>query len=109
MTIYDTPNLTSGIDDALVDVVGTVPTFVPMLLVFIFSTVMIGGMTSQKRRTGSADAAMWAVMASMSTFLVSLALTLKSGLIDLLTLSIVVAITIASAAWLLFSQNRREV
>lgn len=109
MTIYTAPNITSGIDDALIGVVREVPSFTPMLLIFIFSVVLIGGMISQKKRMGSADMPMWATMASIATLLTAFPLTLAEGLIDLTTFLIVIAITIASGLWLFLDKNRNEV
>ena len=96
MPIYNIPNLTSGLDDALVNTIAEVPIFTPMFLLFIFGVVLIGGMTLQKKRIGSVDMPMWVTIASLSTFMISLPLTLRAGLIDITTLSIVVTITLSS-------------
>ena len=109
MPTYDIPNLTGGIDDVLVDVAGTVNIFTPMFLLFIFSVVFIGGVISQKRRTGTGDMPMWATIASISTLMVALPLTLISGLIQLEILVIVVVITIFSGLWLFMDKNKNEV
>jgi hypothetical protein len=109
MTLYDTPNLTSGIDDALVDVATSVPILIPLLLFFVFTIVLMGGMNRQKARTGSADMPMWASIASLSTLTIALGLTLTEGLIDLTTLAIVVVITVLSGLWLFLSRNKNEI
>ena len=110
MAIYTQPNLTSGLDDALVSIVNqpSLP-FTPMLLVFVWGVVFLGGMSRQKARLGSSDIPMWATIASLSAFMVALPLTLTSGLIDLGTLTVVIAITIMSGVWLFLSRNRNEV
>ena len=109
MAKYTAPNLTSGIDDAIVGTVTAVPIFTPMFLIFIFGIVLMGGIVSQKRRTGSADIPMWATIASLSTFMIALALTLKEGLIDLNILVVVVVVTIFSGFWLFTSRTRNEI
>ena len=108
MAIYEQPTLEGGIDQTLVEVARAVPSFIIGFLVFIFGIVFITGSLIQKRRTGYADMPMWATMASLSTFLISLILTIKSGLITIETLGIVVAITILSGLWLFLSRGRGE-
>jgi len=109
MTIYDAPNLTGGIDQTLVSLVGEVPVFIPMFLFFIFSMILIGGIINQKRRMGIADVPMWSVMASLGTLMATLPLTLIEGLIQVEILSVVVVITIFSGIWLFLDRNRNEV
>lgn len=109
MSIYDVPNMSNGIDELLVGTVTEVSSFTPMFLLFVFLTVLIGGAVNQKRRSGTVDLPMWSVMASISTLVVSLILTLKSGLIQMEVLSIVVVITIFSGMWLFFDRNRNEI
>ena len=109
MPIYNMPNMTTGVDEAIIDTATAVPVFIPMFLVFVFGIVFLGGVTSQKRRLGVADMPMWAVIASLSTLMVTLPLTLTTSIINLTTLSIVVTITIVSGLWLFLSRNRYEV
>jgi len=113
MPLYDIPNITSGgtatgLDDFIVLTIAEINVFTPMFLIFVFGVVWVGGMTSQKRRTGASDMALWTTMASVSTFMVSLPLTLLGGLIDITTFSIVVAVTLMSGIWLFLDKNRRE-
>ena len=55
MPLYNVPNFTSGsdtgMDTLLIGVMGTVPSFVPLLLFFVFMFVLLGGITSQRKRT----------------------------------------------------------
>jgi len=101
MAIYDAPNATTGIDTILVDTASAVPAFIPAFLFFVFLTVFFGGAIRQKRRLGRYDLPLWAVIASISTFVISLLLTLKAGLIQLEVLSVVIVITVLSGLWLL--------
>ena len=109
MPIYDTPNLTSGIDDAIVDVAQTVDAFVPMVLFFIYGLVFIGGMISQRNKTGTFDAPLWSTLGSIATLMVALSMTLVADLINLATLSIVVTFTILNGIWFFMSGHRNEV
>jgi len=102
MSIYNQPNLTSGIDGTFVEIAATVPSFIIGLLVFVFGFVFITGTATQKAKTGHADMPMWAVMASISTLIVTLLLSIKSGLINIETLAIVISITVFSGLWLFF-------
>lgn len=108
MALYEEINLTAGVDDALVSLAQNVPIFPIMLLVFIFGLVLLGGASNQKRRTGSSDIPFWAVLASLSTFMVALLMTLKEGLIDILTLGVVVGVTIMCGLWFFLSKTRGE-
>ncbi len=108
MALYNIPNQTEGMDNILVGLMGEVPSFIPALLLFIFMVVFLGGSISQKRSTGSADTPMWATIAGISTLMVALPLTLVAGLVDLITLSIVVVVTIGSGFWFFMSRSRGE-
>jgi hypothetical protein len=108
MTIYDQPNLSSGIDDALVELSATVPVFTPMLLVFVYFLVLITGMVSQKARTGTADAPLWFTLSGIATLMVALPLTITGGLIQLEVLAVVVVVTIGAGLWLFTDKNRNE-
>ena len=106
--LYEVGNWSSGMDEALTDTVSTNPTFIIMFLIFVFSVVFISGITSQKRRTGTADFPMWATISSMSVMMISLSLTLVEGLIQIETLSIIAVITIFSGFWLFMDKKRGE-
>lgn len=106
--LYTEPNLTGGMDEVIVEVVAQVPSFLIGLLLFVFGVVFLGGVSTQKRRTGYADYPLWATMASLSTLMITLILTIKQGLIGLDILGIVVAITIFSGLWLFLSKGRGE-
>ena len=105
---YTFPNLTEGMDNAIIDTVSAVPSFIPMFLFFVFGVIFIGGSVSQKRRLGTADFPMWATISSLATFMITLPLTLTTGIISLPTLAIVITITIVSGLWLFLSRGRFE-
>lgn len=106
--LYNFPNATTGIDDALVQTASEVNVFVPMVLVFIFAVVFIGGITTQRRTTGRGDAPMWALLGSVTTLLLALVMTLVQGLIQVQVLAIVGAVTILSGLWFFMDKNRYE-
>jgi hypothetical protein len=108
MSIYTLPNMTGGMDETLVEIAGTVPSFMPGLLFFVFGFILVTGLTAQKRKTGYGDLPLWLTLSSFSTLIVSLIFTMNSGLIDLTTLAIVLSITIMSALWLFLSTGRGE-
>jgi len=108
MTLYTPPNLTSGIDDALRNTALEVPVFPIMILVFVFMVIVLGGSANQKKRTGFADYPFWFVLGGISITMLALLFSLGVGLINLVTLSIVVALTIMFALWFFLSKARGE-
>jgi len=107
--LYTLPNSTSGIDQILIDTVGAVSIFTPLLLAFIFFVVFIGGISRQKNRVGTADYPLWSVTASLSTLIIALILSTVTGVIQLDWLIIVMAITILSGVWLFLDKRQSEV
>jgi uncharacterized membrane protein YoaK (UPF0700 family) len=108
MSLYDLPNSTSGMDAILVDTSTAVPAFVPMLLLFVFFVVLLGGSNSQRKRTGNSDIPLWATIASISTLMVALPMTLTTGMISKSLLAILVVIIIMCGLWFFLSRNKYE-
>ena len=108
MSKYTLPNGTAGLDDTMVGLVQAVPSFIPMMLFFIYASVFLAGYTGQKRSTGTADPALWAVLAGLSTTLVTLLLSVRQGLVQIEILSAVLGITILSTIWLFIGKGRYE-
>ena len=106
--IYEFPNATTGIDAAFVGVATAVPAFIPLALLFIWLFVTIGGVSSQKRRTGTSDVPIWATLGSLATLFVALVLSTTEGLMNVPILSVTVAITIICAFWLFFSKGKGQ-
>ena len=107
MSLYNLTNATTP-DTILVGVSTSIPVFPIMLLVFVWFIVFIGGSQRQTARYGYADVPQWAVLASMSVFLLSLMMTVIGGIISLQTLVVVVAITILTGIWFFMSKGRIE-
>jgi len=106
--LYELPNATN-LDDILVQTGTTMSAFVPFLLLFVFFIVFLGGVARQKARTGTSDYPAWAVVASISTLMVVLIMSVIEGLIHLDWLIIVVTITIFSGVWLFLDRRQSEV
>ena len=109
MPLFNQPNLTSGIDDAIVSTSQTIPAFPIMIMVFIFFGIVLGGSANQKRRIGTADYPFWVLLGSLSISFVALIFSLEQGMINLITLSIVISITIMSAVWFFLSSIKGEI
>ena len=109
MTLYAQPNMTGGIDETLVQIARAVPSFIVGFLIFVFGVIFLGGSSTQGRRKGYSDYPMWAVVASTATLLISLILSLREGLIDILVLGVVLAVTIFSGLWFFLSRGRGEI
>ena len=107
--LYNFPNASRGMDDALVGFFTGVPILVPMFLLFIWLVVAIGGSSAQSRRTGISDLPLWSTLASLSTLMMALGLSIIEGMIQLETLVIVVVVTIATGVWLFLDRNNREI
>ena len=107
--LYELPNATSGLDTIITQTITQVPLLAPFLLAFVFFIVFMGGMTLQLNRNGIADYPMWSVVASLSTFIIALILSVTDGYIRLDTLIIVTVITIFSGVWLYFDRKTSEI
>lgn len=107
--LYNLPNATEGLDSIVVQTATAVSSFVPLLLLFIYLVIFIGGVIRQKRRIGTADYAMWSTISSITTFFVSLILTLGEGLMSLEWLVTVIVITIFSGIWLFLDHKASEI
>ena len=107
MATFEFPTGTTP-DEMLVGVSTSVPVFPIMLIVFTWFFIFLTGCIKQKGRGGYIDMPQWAVLASLGTLLMSLALTVTEGIITLPILVIVVALTILTAVWFFLSRGRFE-
>jgi len=107
--LYNLPNATNGTDAILQQTANAVPGFTPLLLLFIFFVVSLGGIARQKLRTGTADYSLWFVIGSLGTFMATLILSVLSGFIRLDWLVIVIAITILSGVWFFLDRKPSEI
>jgi len=106
---YPQPNMTGGVDTLLVSTQASVPVFVPLILLFVYGVVLLGGIMSQKRRTGFADVPMWATLAGIATLLIALSMSLVADFINIEWLIIVVVLTCASGIWLFLDRKNTEI
>ena len=109
MSLYELPNATSSLDNMLVQAIAASPSFTPLLLVFAFFVVFLGGSGRQLARNGTADYSMWSVIASLSIFMISLIMSTITGIIRLDWLVIVVVVTIFSGVWFFLDRKPSEV
>ena len=107
--LYSLPNSTEGLDAILVETATAIPGMVPMLLVFVWFVVFLAGSSMQNVRLGTADYAMWRVIASLSTFMIALLMSLTSGLTRLEWLIVSFVVVIFNLIWLVFSRRQGEV
>lgn len=107
--LYNLPNnSTGGMDKIVVDTVTAFPSFAPLLLLLVFCVVAIGGISRQRLRTGTADAPLWVSLASVSTLIIALIMSVISGIIRLDYLIIVLSLTILSGVWLFLDRKSGE-
>jgi hypothetical protein len=97
----------SQIDKILINLAGNVPSLFPMLLVFEFMVIALGGAFANQRRVGYTNISMWFAIAGLITSTSAFILFLVNGLITLPTLSICVTITILSVLWFMFSGDEQ--
>lgn len=107
--LYTLPNSTTSLDTIATQTQAQVPAFVPLMLVFTFFVVFLGGISRQKAKRGTADYPMWAVVAGIATLLVALIQTTITGLISLEALVIVVVVTFFSGVWLFLDRRASEI
>lgn len=107
--LYTLPNATSGLDAIVVDTVEAVPSLIPLLFLFVFFVVALGGIARQKARTGTADYPMWFVIASLSVFMLALITSTTTGLIHLDWLIIIVVVLLFSGVWLFLDRRSSEI
>lgn len=109
MSLYNLPNETTSLDNILVEAIAASPSFTPLMLVFAFFVVFLGGSGRQLARTGSADYSMWSVIASLGTFMIALIMSTISGVIRLDWLVIVITVTIFSGIWFFLDRKPSEI
>ncbi len=108
LELYTLPNSTSGIDQIFKQTITVLPGLPTLILTFVWFVIFLGGMGQQKLRTGLSESSTWAVVASISIFMLSLIMTSTTGIISITTLGIVIAITILSGVWLFFDKRQGE-
>ena len=106
---YSVPNLSGGIDPVIKGISTSVPPFIPMFLVFVYGIITLGGFIAQKNRTGYGDFPMWSTLGGLGTLLVALPLSISAGIINTITLTIVVLVTLISGIWLFLERGKNEI
>jgi membrane-associated protease RseP (regulator of RpoE activity) len=106
--LFEFPNMTSGVDDILIDLSMEVVAFPIMLLVSTWIIIFVGGMTAQARNNAYADAPMWSTIAFLTVTLMGLVMTVATGIINPIVLGVLFGGTLFSALWLFLSRGRFE-
>jgi len=107
--LYTLPNATSGIDAIALQTFTSFPWISPLVLLFVYMVVFLGGITRQKIRTTTADYPAWSILASLSTLIIALLLSVSSGFIRLDWLIIVLSLNVLSAVWFFLDKRSSEV
>lgn len=107
--LYDLPSNVTSADGILVEVINSAPFLPPLMLLFIYFIVLLGGIRMQKTRIGTADYPMWSVIASLSTLMIALLMSVTAGIIRIDWLIIVVVITIFSGVWFFLDRRSTEI
>jgi len=107
--LYDLPNATSGLDAIMIQTLNIFPALTPMILLFVFLVVFLGGITRQKIKGNTADYSAWAMVGSLATLIPALLFSVQAGFIRLDWLAIVVALNLLSAIWFFFERKYTEV
>lgn len=107
--LYDLPNATSGIDAIALQTFTSFPWISPLVLLFVYMVVFLGGITRQKIRTGTADYPAWSILASLSILIIALLLSVSSGFLRLDWLIIVLSLNVLSAVWFFLDRRSSEV
>ena len=107
--LYELPSNVSSLDTILVNTFSAAPFLSPLLLLFTFGVVFMGGIARQKQRIGTADYPMWSVVASLATLMIALIMSVSVGFVRLDWLALVVVITIFSAVWLFLDRKASEI
>ena len=96
----------TGIEGLLLYATDVVPVFIPLALLSLFLIVMFGTFFSQKRITGSSDFLSSFAVAGWFTTIIAFTLSMTVGLINLLTLTICLVVSIIGAILLIISGDR---
>lgn len=107
--LYNLPNTTVGADQILIDTLTVTPFLSPLILLFVFLVVSVGGIVRQKIRNGTADYPAWVTLGSIATMLVALLFSVNAGYIRLDWLAIVISLVMLSGVWFFLDRKISEV
>lgn len=97
MPTYNLPtnitNTTAGLEQLFIYESGQINTFGPLILFFIFVAIMGGGYYAEHRRRGSSHFLTWAAVSSYITTVLGFILFLYSGIVNLVTVEIMMLIS----------------
>jgi len=98
-------NITNSTDitEVIVSIAENVPSLFPMLLLFIYATITLGGAFANQRRVGFTNIPMWLSIGGLVTTTSAFILFIVDGLISLAWVGVFVAVTLFSVLWFFFS------
>lgn len=108
LELYSLPTSTSGLDQIAIDTIAEVPAFSVLILVFTFFVTFLSGIGMQKARTGTSDYPLWATIASVATVMLTMIMSVTTGILRIDWVVITVVVTIFSAVWLFLDQKPSE-
>ena len=97
---YNLPNGSLGFDQSIVGIATIVPMFIPLTLLFVYCVITIGGVIAQTRREGYAKFSLWSTIGGIATLMIALPMSLITGAISPITLTVTILVPILSAVWL---------
>lgn len=95
----------TGVDGVLVYVAQTVPIFIPLTLFAILCIATLGTFFSQRRLTGRGSFASSFAAGSWFTAVVAIVMSLQPGLINSLTLTITILVSIVATVLLFLASD----
>lgn len=104
--MFNITNETS-IDRIMINIAQNVSILFPMLLFFEFMVIALGGTFANQRRVGYSNISMWFAIAGLVTSTTAFILFLVDGLINLATLGVVIAVTLASVLWFFLTEGEQ--
>lgn len=107
--LFSIPNNTSGLDPVVIGTITSVPSLAPFLLVFVWMFVFVGGVIRQRQKSFNTDYAAWACLASLSTLIVALLMSIVAGFISLSQLITVLTLNLICGVWLFLDRRQSEV
>lgn len=88
----------TGLDTVYQGIFALNPWLMPTILFFEFIVILLSGVYAQNRRIGFSNVPMWGTIAGLVTTTSGFILTAISGVIDPLTLTLSISVTILCAA-----------
>lgn len=106
--IYNLPNSTN-LNTITTQTINVVPSLSAWILFFVFMVVFLGGSGRQRYRTGQVDFPAWAVVGSVSTWLIALLMSVSEGYLQIDWLIVCTFFSILSGLWFFMDRRSSEI